>query len=207
MSMRPFQVHNKDLKFALWTVRKKKGNAMNNTHIKSSSDYAFNYTEHLVTKKADSKTIIQRIAIILVGLILMGVLVFLMFGPIKVPQIGAVALLLIGYVCKVLWSYTKIEYEYLIVSGEMTMDIIYASKKRRQIAEFKVPVAEAILPYADAKLDGVKVTYGVSSPSDEDAYCAIYQNDNGAREALVFNADERALKMLHYYNKATVIKK
>ncbi len=180
---------------------------MNNTHIKSSSDYAFNYTEYLVAKKADSKIIIQRVSIILVGLILFGILGFLMFGPVKIPQIGAVALLLIGYVCKVLWSYTKIEYEYLIVSGDMTMDIIYAGKKRRRIVEFKVPSAETILPYADAKLDGLKVTFCASSPSDDDVYCAIYKNDNGDREALVFNADERALKMLHYYNKATVIKK
>lgn len=180
---------------------------MNNTHFKASSDYAFNYTEYLVKKKADSKIIIHRIAIILVGLILFGVLSFLMFGPVKIPQIGAVALLLIGYVCKVLWSYTKIEYEYLIVSGEMTMDVIYAGKKRRKIAEFKVPTAEAILPYADAKLDGVKTVFAATAPDDEDVYCAIYKNDNSDREALVFNADERALKMLHYYNKATVIKK
>ena len=179
---------------------------MNNSYIKSSSDYSFNYTEHLVEKKADSKIIIQRVSIILVGLILLGVLVFLMFGPVKIPQIGAVALLLIGYVCKVLWSYTKIEYEYLIVSGDMTMDIIYSGKKRRQIAEFKVPTAEAILPYTEAKLDGVKITFAASSPSDDDVYCAIYKNDNGDKEALVFNADEKALKMLHYYNKATVIK-
>lgn len=180
---------------------------MNNTHIKASSDYAFNYTEYLVKKKADTKIIIQRVAIILVGLILFGVLGFLMLGPVKVPQIGAVALLLIGYVCKVLWSYTQIEYEYLIVSAEMTMDVIYSGKKRRKIAEFKVTTAEAILPYSDAKLDGVKTIFAASHPSDEDVYCAIYKNDNGDREALVFNADERALKMLHYYNKGTVIKK
>ena len=180
---------------------------MNNTHIKASSDYAFNYTEYLVKKKADSKIIIQRVAIILVGLILCGGLVFLMFGPVKVPQIGAVALLLIGYVCKVLWSYTKIEYEYLIVSGEMTMDVIYASKKRRKIAEFNLTTAEAILPYADAKLDGMKTIFAATDPCDEDVYCAIYKTESGDREALVFNADERALKMLHYYNKGTVIKK
>lgn len=179
---------------------------MNNNYTKASSDYAFNYTENLVEKKCDSKTVIFRILIVLLGLVLFFGVCFLVFGPVKIPHIAVVAVVLILYVCKVLWGFTKVEYESLIASGELSMDVIYAGKKRRRITEFRIHEAEAILPFADAKLDVIKTTFAVSSPYDEDAYCAIYKTE-GEREALVFNASEKALKMLHYYNKATVIKK
>lgn len=178
---------------------------MNNTRIKASADYAFNYTEHLVKKETDAKTLLARIGIILLSFALFGLVLFLMFGPIKIPSIAVVAVVLIIYLAMVLWSFTNVEYEYLIVSGTMSMDKIISTKKRRQIVEFKVPTAEKIIPYKDAKLDGVSVIYGVSSPNAEDAYCAIFTTENGEKTALVFNATRKALDMLRYYNKNCVI--
>ena len=178
---------------------------MNNTRIKASSDYAFNYTEHLVKKELDSKLIMARVGIILLSFALFGLVLFLMFGPIKIPSIAVVAVVLIIYLAMVLWSFTNIEYEYLIVSGTMSVDKIISTKKRRQIVEFNVPSAEKILPYKDAKLDGIDVIYGVSSLNAEDAYCAIFTTEKGEKKALVFNATKKALDMLRYYNKNCVM--
>lgn len=178
---------------------------MNNTHIKASSDYAFNYTEHLVKKELDSKLVIARILIVLLTLGLLGGVVFLMFGPIKIPQVAVVAVVLIVYIAIMLWSSTYIEYEYLIASGTMSMDKIISTKKRRKMVEFKIPSAEKILPYKEAKLDGINVIYGVTSPNAEDAYCAIFTTEEGEKKALVFNATKKALEMIRYYNKNCVI--
>lgn len=179
---------------------------MNNNYIKASSDYAFNYTEHLVSKKPDKNTVLARIGIIFMTIALFCAVVYFTFGPIKIPQVAVVATVLIVYLAIVLWSFTKIEYEYLIVSGTMSMDKIISARKRKQLIEFNIPSAEKILPYKDAKLDGISVIYGVSSPKDEDAYCAIFNTDKGEKKALVFNATEKALKALYYYNKNCVIK-
>lgn len=176
---------------------------MNNKYIKASSDYAFNYAEHLVKKKTDRKTVLARIGIIFLALVLSLVIVFITS---KVPYVTAVAITLMAYVIIVLWRQTKIEFEYLIVSGSLTMDKIIALKKRKQIADIKLPEAEAILPYADAKLDGIPVTFAVTTPSAEDAYCIIYKSEGGNKKALVFNTNEKTLKMLKYYNKNCVIK-
>ncbi len=178
---------------------------MNNTRIKASSDYAFNYTEHLVKRQLDSKLITARIAIILLATVLFCGVIFLMFGPVKIPHIAVVAVVLIVYVSMLLWGLTSIEYEYLIVSGVMSMDKIIAGKKRRQMVEFKVPSAESILPLKNARLDGIDVIYGVTSPDAEDAYCAIFTSEKGEKRALVFNATKKSLDMLRYYNKNCVI--
>lgn len=178
---------------------------MNNNYIKASSDYAFNYTEHLVKRRLDGKLILARIAIVLFAIALFFGVLFLIFGPIKIPQITVIAIVLIVFLSMKLWGLTSIEYEYLIVSGTMSMDKIIAGKKRRQMVEFKVPTAEKILPYKDARLDGIDVIYGVTSPYDEDAYCIIFQTEKGDKGALVFNATRKALEMLRYYNKNCVI--
>ncbi len=178
---------------------------MNNTRIKASSDYAFNYTEHLVKRQLDGKLIAARIAIILFAAVLFGGVIFLMFGPIKIPHVAVVAVVLIVYVSILLWGFTSIEYEYLIVSGVMSMDKIIAGKKRRQMVEFKVSSAEKIIPLKDARLDGADVIYGVTSHDAEDAYCAIFTSEKGEKKALVFNATKKSLDMLRYYNKNCII--
>lgn len=205
MSNRPFFQKDKNLKHAVLMI-KKKGNNMDNTFKRASSEYAFNYTEHLVKRKADTKLILARVMIIFFALLLLGAVVFLTFGPIKLPHIVVVAILLIAYITKLLWGFTSIEYEYLIVSGSMSMDKIYDGRKRRKMAEFNIREALSIAPLKDTRLEGVKVIFGATSMNDEDVYCAIYTNESGEKEALIFNVHEKALEMLRYYNKSVVIK-
>ena len=206
MSNRPFFNEHRDLKYAVLASRKKKGTNMDNSFKRASGEYAFNYTEHLVKRSADKNIIIGRILIILLTLVLFGAVVFLTFGPIKLPHIVVVAVVLILYIAKLLWNFTSIEYEYLIVSGEMSMDKIYGGRKRVKMTEFNIHDALSVAPLSDTRLDGVKVIFGATSMKDDDLYCAVYNNANGDKEGLIFNAHEKALQMLKYYNKTTVIK-
>ncbi len=179
---------------------------MDNTFIKASSEYAYTYTEHLVKRKSDGKLILARVGIVLFTLVLMALVAFLTVGPIiKIPQSTVVAVVLVLILAKFLWGFTSIEYEYLIVSGTMSVDKILDSRKRRQLLEVKVSSAENILPLCDAKLDGKKVIFALSSVNDEDAYCLIFKDDDKEDCALLFNATKKALDMLKFYNRATVI--
>lgn len=177
---------------------------MNNINIKANSDYSFNYTEHLVQKLPDKKTVMARIGIILLCAALCIGLFALMF---KIPHIAVVAAVLIAYVTMMLWSFTNIEYEYVIASGEMSMDKIISAKRRKRMVEFKIPLAEKIIPYRDAKTDDRNVIFAVSSPKAEDAYCALFTTEKGEKTALVFNATKKSLDMLRYYNKNCIIDK
>ena len=179
---------------------------MNNSYKKASSDYAFNYTEYLVRKEPDKKILGIRIAIIAFAVLLFALTVYLMFGPIKIPQIAVIAVVLIVYVAMMMWSFTNIEYEYLIVSGIMSMDKITGGKRRRQMVEFKVASAESVLPLKNAKLDGIDTIKALSSLDAEDAYCIIFKDEGGDKRALLFNATEKALDMLKYYNRSCFVK-
>lgn len=175
---------------------------MDNSYKKASADYSSNYTEHLVKRKNDKKLALAKTLIILFAVILLGGLALF---TIKFPVYSAVLLLIVLYVIKVLWGLTSIEYEYILISGELSMDKIYSTRKRKHLTEFKVSEAESITPYSSANLEGAKVIFAATSVNDDDVYCAIYK-ENGVRTALVFNVNEKALQMLRYYNKATVIK-
>ncbi|MBQ5800641.1 MAG: hypothetical protein IIW20_02035, partial [Clostridia bacterium] len=150
----------------------------------------------------DKKLALAKTLIILFAVILLGGLALF---TIKFPVYSAVLLLIVLYVIKVLWGLTSIEYEYILISGELSMDKIYSTRKRKHLTEFKVSEAESITPYSSANLEGAKVIFAATSVKDDDVYCAIYK-ENGVRTALVFNVNEKALQMLRYYNKATVIK-
>lgn len=179
---------------------------MDNSFKRASSEYAFNYTEHLVKRSADKNIIIGRILIILLCVILFSAVAFLTFGPIKLPHIVVVAVVLILYIAKLLWGFTSIEYEYLIVSGDMSMDKIYGGRKRVKMTEFNIHDALSIAPLSETRLNDAKVIFGATSINDDDVYCAVYNNADGEKEALIFNVHEKALQMLKYYNKSTVIK-
>ncbi len=177
---------------------------MNNLNVKANSDYAFNYTEHLVKKQKDSKTVMARVGIIFLATVLFLGIFFLMF---KIPQIAVFAVVMAIYVCILLWNLTLIEYEYVIASGEMSVDKIVAERRRRRITEFKIPTAEFIAPYSEVKLsEGTKVFMAVSSPTAEDAYCVTFIDESGEKTALVFNATDKALDMLKYYNRKAFLK-
>lgn len=176
---------------------------MDNSYKKASADYSSNYTEHLVKRKADKKLALARVLIVLFAIILLGALLIFTF---KFPVYSAVLLILILFAIKMLWGLTSIEYEYLIVSGELSMDKIYSTRKRKHLTEFKISEAESIKPYDEASLDGAKVIFAASSVKDEGVYCAVYKDGHGERTALIFNVSEKSLPMLRYYNKATVIK-
>ena len=179
---------------------------MNNSYKKASSDYAFNYTEYLVKRENDKKILLARAGIIAFALLLFAFTLFLMFGPIKIPQVAVIAVVLIIYIAMMMWGFTSIEYEYLIVSGVMSMDKITGGKRRRQMVEFKVASAESVLPLKNAKLDGIDTIYAVSSVDAEDAYSVIFKDDSGEKRALVFNATDKALEMIKYYNRGCFTK-
>lgn len=175
---------------------------MDNTYFKPNLDYSIGYAEHLVTKKPEGKTVLARVGIIALCILLFGVVGFLTFGPIKLPHITVVAVVLIIYIGILLWGFTKVEFEYLVVSNTMSVDKIIAGKKRRQVLEFKVSTAESFMPLKDATLRDEKVISVAGSKYDEDAWVAIFRDEGGEKCALIFNGTEKILQMLRYYNKS-----
>lgn len=110
------------------------------------------------------------------------------------------------------WKIFNCELEYSMTSGIMTFSRIYGGLKRKKVLELTIKDFRGIAPRtaeSDAKLkaQGVAKTYMFASHSTaEDQYYAIFE-ENGILCVVYFEATEKTLKILRYYNPVTVVTK
>jgi hypothetical protein len=110
------------------------------------------------------------------------------------------------------WKIFNCELEYSMTSGIMTFSRIYGGLKRKKILELTIKDFRGIAPRtaeSDAKLkaQGVAKTYMFASHSTaEDQYYATFE-ENGSLCVVYFEATEKTLKILRYYNPVTVVTK
>ena len=110
------------------------------------------------------------------------------------------------------WKIFNCELEYSMTSGMMTFSRIYGSRKRTKVLEVTIKDFRGIAPRtaeSDAKLkaQGVAKTYMFASHSTaEDQYYATFE-ENGILCVVYFEATEKTLKILRYYNPVTVVTK
>ena len=110
------------------------------------------------------------------------------------------------------WKIFNCELEYSMTSGIMTFSRIYGGLKRKKVLELTIKDVREIAPRSaesDAKLkaQGVAKTYMFASHSTaEDQYYATFE-ENGSLCVVYFEATEKTLKILRYYNPVTVVTK
>ena len=110
------------------------------------------------------------------------------------------------------WKIFNCELEYSMTSGIMTFSRIYGGLKRKKVLELTIKDFRGIAPRtaeSDAKLkaQGVSKTYMFASHSTaEDQYYATFE-ENGILCVVYFEATEKTLKILRYYNPVTVVTK
>ena len=170
----------------------------------TSNDYSINTIEYMVSKKTNTSTRIKRILFILAAVIV-SVAVFALTLR-YTPAVGAVVVLIIAYFIKIFWSSTCLEYEYTIVQGELTMDVIIGARKRKTLASFLIRNAESIAPYNGSIPEGAVVIDACIAPDDPATWCALYKDESGVQTALLFSAFDKGLDMMAYYNRSAVSK-
>ena len=175
-------------------------NFMKNVYSHSASnDYSINTLEYMVAKKTDGKLRLRRFLTVLLILLIGAPILYITFS--KVPPLGAVVVILIAYFIIISMRATKLEYEYQIVQGELTMDVIIGASKRKSLTSFLIREAESIAPYTGKTPDGAKVIDACISPSDPATWCAVYKDADGNKTALLFSIQEKALELFKYYNR------
>ena len=110
------------------------------------------------------------------------------------------------------WKIFNCELEYSMVSGVMTFTRIYGGVKRKKVLELVIKDMREIAPRTsetsvELQVKGIEKIYMFSSHSTAiDQYYAIFE-ENGKRCAVYFEATEKTLKILRYYNPMTVVTK
>lgn len=108
------------------------------------------------------------------------------------------------------WRYTQVEYEYSFFSGQLTVSRILGGKRRRVLAEVRIKDLSSVLPYENeyvAQADAYQADISVFAASGQDApdlYILLWQGEDKKRRLLCMNVNEKALKLLRYYNSSAV---
>ena len=96
--------------------------------------------EQLVQRKVDTATMIMRV--LAVG----AAVVLSLFSLWAMSYFGLVFVFAIVYCAMFLFKMTMVEYEYLLVNNELSIDIIYNKEKRKHCCSFNVKEAEIFAP-------------------------------------------------------------
>ena len=110
------------------------------------------------------------------------------------------------------WKIFNCELEYSMTSGVMTFSRIYGGIKRKKILEVVIKDFRECAPRtaevdAALKAKGITKIYSFSSHSTApDQYYATFEQD-GHLCVVYFEATEKTLKILRYYNPVTVVTK
>ncbi len=108
------------------------------------------------------------------------------------------------------WKIFNREMEYSMTSGVMTFSYIYGGLRRKKVLELFIKDMREVKPVDDQTMAhlnalGVEKDYRfVSHSTADDMYYAVFEHD-GKLSVVYFEATNRALSILYYYNHSTVV--
>lgn len=174
-----------------------------------------NYAEYSVEKQCTGKYRLQRIGLKILTWLPFPILVVL-FMMINIPIWYLLIPLYPWMWLKVIkpqfYPYVYIEYEYQIISGSFRMAKVYGKCRRKEMLDLSISKMLAIAPYRDsykAAADAPDIQNRfecVSSMQAEEIYYALYE-ENGEKNVVFFEPTSKALKLMQFHNRNTVVTK
>ncbi len=168
--------------------------------------------EYVIAEKTSGLLRFKRISLILLYILwVVGFLAVGLLARIIAPLLAFIPISL-WVLIFFTWRYTQVEYEFSFLSGQMTVSRILGGRSRKTLALVTIRELSRVLPAFDSNgeriertedavnaYDAQKTVVAVSH-SDSDRIHALLWESDGTRFALWFEADDRALKILKYYN-------
>lgn len=172
-----------------------------------SAIYDFTVDEH-AEGKAKTKKLLGRLLVLAVPVVYV-IICFAFFAMLAILAVIFIPVILF------FWKWFNREFRYRLESGTMTFSIIHGgnAKKAKDALKLTIKDMEIIAPYDDeakAKIaaEGIHVSHNFTSSLSKgmDIYYGIFEQ-NGERQVVYFEATQKALQVLHYYNHNTLVTK
>lgn len=172
----------------------------------------FETYEYVITPKADSKRTLKKL--LFIALYVVFVIAWLIFGVVTgLATLLALIPVTLWMLIFATWRYVNIEYEYSVASGVITFSKIYGGRSRKTVYTLDVRQIEELLPlghhFTERRLDDfdpqIEVSF-LSSSESEQAYVALYADENGDKCAVYLEVLPMLMKSLKLYNSAVVKK-
>ena len=169
--------------------------------------------EYSVVQKIEGKWVLRRILLIALYVVF-AVGYFAFCVAIKFYPIACFTPVFTWMLIFFTWRYVSVTYRYEISSGDWIFTKILNDRYKKKMFTLKVKDAERIAPYADRleqsrieAFEAEKTLWAASTMESPDLYYALFTDVDGERTVLYFEATAKALRLLHFYNKNTVLTK
>lgn len=164
-----------------------------------------NFTEFSVAAIPNSKTKLTKLLIYLGALLLFFVYFYVIWNWAR-PFFATfpVVLILLAVAVWFFMRYTNLEYEYVIMSGEFHMSVIYGGRKRKELFCVRISemerIADCVGGSAPEAEKAQKVYFCASSREAENLCYALFRSNEGFNCAVYFEATKKALSIMKFYN-------
>lgn len=158
------------------------------------------YCEYLTKVKASSKVILARIAVILVTIAFVTAMLVITLKTIPVVSFFCGAFMI--FVAWFVFQFTKIEYEYVIATGELTLSKIYGARVRKDVLNIKTSDITAIMPESQLKNIKANSVLYTCRKSDVNLLCLVYTAKGSENNVLVISAPDKTVSCLKYYRRS-----
>lgn len=166
-----------------------------------------NFVNYGVKKKSEGKYKIMRLLMLLAYAAFAIAYCAFFLSVIKAPMLIALLPVFVWIISFFTWRFVSIEYEYIILDGEMRMYEVYGAKNMRELCRVRVSAMSRIAPNGKEteQYKPEECIYGVSSMSNPDVYFGAFKDENGSDRVLFFEATEKTLKVIKYYNSEALV--
>ena len=165
--------------------------------------------EYTVAEKKDAGLIFKRVTLLALyvlyaaALLVAGVMIKLI-----VPMLALVPLTL-WIIVFFTWRITQVEYEYSFFAGVLTVCRVLGGRSRKKLCEITIRQLSGVYSCDDdqPRIDAFAPEKVIFAASDENASAlcaALWTDEDGVRRALFFEPNEKAVKILKYYNMSAV---
>ena len=168
--------------------------------------------EYAVKKKLEGAVLLRRILFLSIYVLyVILILTIAILTRLAAPAIAFIPLTL-WILVYLTFPYCSLEYEYSMIDGNITFSTIYGQRNRKENFSMRISGFIKVAPYNDNYKKTVedfapeKVYSALSSEKAlHDVYFALFEDKNGKKCVFFFEATNRAIRILKYYNENTVM--
>lgn len=172
--------------------------------------------EYTVEQKAEGALRFKRLALLFLYILYPATLIFVVgngSAAIIAPLLAFIPLSL-WIIIFLTWRYVKISHRYTVMSGKLTFVTLYGTRTQKTRCEITLKDAKHIAPVGfrehDERLEifSPEITYSaLSSKNAPDKYYIAFENAEGKKCVLFFEATSKVLEICKMYNQNTVVTK
>ena len=181
---------------------------MNSDSGFGSSGAPFEYT----IAEANNKALKTKKTLFIAGYVLYVLVVFAILTSIN-PYLIALVPVTLWMVIWLTWRFTQVEYEYSFFSGALTVSRVLGNRTRKKLIEVRIQKFSAVFQANELNQSKIEAfapentIYAVSEATAENIWVALWEDaDSGKHQALYFEPNEKAIKILKYYNASAMAK-